>query len=356
MSDTIINFASDNATGAAPEVIEAVTKASEGYAMPYGNDPWTERVVEQVSELFEKDVAAYPIATGTSANSTALACLSKPWGVIYCHDLAHIHNDECGAPEFYSGGAKLLGLPGEDAKFSPGDLDALISGGGAGGVHHAQPAAVSITQATERGGVYTADQVAELSAVAHKHDLPVHMDGARFANAIVASGSSPAEMTWKAGVDVLSFGATKNGAFAAEVVVFFDKDLAEEFELRRKRAGHLFSKMRFVSAQLNAYFENENWRRFAAAANKAATGIADGLANLPGISVTNSVEANILFADISAPVHKSLQDAGFQYYAMNEGADGGVSIRLVTGFNTTDAHVDRFVNAARTGAGLSAAE
>src|SRR5665213_786786 len=223
MSTTGRSFGSDNITPASPEVIDAITAANTGSLHAYGDDPYTSRLTALASELFETEVAIYPVTTGTAANALALSTMTPPYGAVYCHETAHIATDECGAPEFYTGGAKIIGLPGTDGKMVPAQLDEPLRLAAFMGVHHVRPAALSLTQATEWGTVYTPAEVQALSATARAHGLGLHMDGARIANAIARLGCSPAEITWKSGVDVLSLGATKNGAMAAEAVVFFDR-------------------------------------------------------------------------------------------------------------------------------------
>ena len=341
-------FTSDNASGAAPEILDALVAAEVGYAMPYGNDPVTERAVARVRDVFEAPRAAvYFVATGTAANALALACLCPPWATIYCHRGSHIEEDECCAPEFFTGGAKLTLLGGEDAKITEAELRDAIGRTAPHGVHNAQAGALSLTQASEAGAAYSLDEVRRLAGVARDAGLPVHMDGTRLANALARSGVGPAEMTWKAGVDALCLGATKNGAMAAEAVILFDADKAWEFELRRKRGGHLFSKMRFISAQMDAYLADGLWLRLAGHANAMADRLAAGLARA-GARVLNAVGANILFAEITPDQHRRLQAAGARYYAMPpvDPGDPGrrpIRIRLVASFRTTEADVDQFV-------------
>lgn len=307
-----MNFASDNVTGACPAVLDALIAANDGAAAPYGEDPWTARVQERLRVLFDKpDLLAFPVATGTAANALALAALSPPYGAIYCHRDAHINVDECGAPELYTGGAKLVLLPGEGAKIAPESLAEAARGQGV--VHHVQPAAVSITQATEAGCVYRPGEVAALAETARSKTLRLHMDGARFANAVAALAVPPAEVTWKAGVDVLSFGATKNGCLAAEAVVFFRPELAEAFAFHRKRAGHLLSKGRVVSAQLEAYLTEDLWLENARHANAMARRLGEGLAAVPGCRLMFPVEANEVFTDLPAAVVAALQAAGVHF-------------------------------------------
>ena len=261
-----IKFASDNVTGVCPEVLDAILKVNNGDSAPYGNDDLSKILQEKFSKIFEKDVVVYPTASGTAANALALSALTPVFGNIYCHKLSHINTDECGAPEFYTGGAKLITVKGVNGKINPQELSKSI--GGVGVVHHTQPSVVSITQLCETGETYELDEIKEISDTAHKHNLKMHMDGARFANALVSLGASPAEMTWKSGIDVLSFGATKNGCIAAEAIIFFKPELVGNLPFLMKRSGHLLSKMRFVSAQLDAYITGDVWLSNAKHANK----------------------------------------------------------------------------------------
>jgi threonine aldolase len=336
-----MNFCSDNVAGASPEIVEAIARANHGPAMPYGNDDWTRRIEQRLAEIFEREVRVFPVATGTAANVLCLAALAPPWGTIYCHAESHISVDECGAPEFYTGGAKLALLAGTAGKIAAADLVPE----GAGIVHHTQPAAASLTQATEAGTVYTPAEIAAIASVCRSHGLGLHMDGARFANALVALGCTPAELTWKAGVDALSFGATKNGAVAAEAAVFFDPAKAASVGFRRKRGGHLFSKMRFLSAQLDAYLADDLWLRNARHANLMARRLADGLAALPGARLAYEVEANEIFVDLPEPAIRGLEAAGFRFYRWPD--ETSTRLRLVCAFDTEAAHADAFLATAR---------
>ncbi|MDG1431187.1 MAG: aminotransferase class V-fold PLP-dependent enzyme, partial [Paracoccaceae bacterium] len=244
-------FASDNTSPVAPQIMDALAKANESYRASYGNDDEMDEVRRLVREVFEAPQAeVYLVATGTTANVLSLATLVQPWQAIYCHRKAHIAVDECGAPEFYTGGAKLEYVDGAHGKMTPEALETAISAQVKGDVHSVQPGALSVTNVTEAGTVYTADELTALNKLAKSHGVRTHLDGSRFGNAVVSTGSTPAELSWKAGVDVLSFGGTKNGLMGAEAVILFDPDLAWEFELRRKRGGHLFSKHRYLSAQM----------------------------------------------------------------------------------------------------------
>jgi threonine aldolase len=333
---------SDNASGAAPEIMAAVMAASEGYARSYGADDLMVRVTEQLRETFEApEAAVYLVATGTIANSLALALTCPPWGAVFCHEHAHVAEDECGAPEFYTHGAKLALVPGNHGKMTPETLAPVLARTGTS-VHGVQKGMLTITNVTEAGTVYTPAEIATLTAAAQ--GLPCHLDGARFANALAATGATAAEMTWKAGIDLVSFGGTKNGCMGVEAVVIFDPAKAWEFELRRKRGGHLFSKHRFLSAQMSAYLEGGLWLRLASHANAMAARLAAGLAAKPGVTLTHPVQANILFPEWAAGTHARLQAAGAAYYDM-PAPQGREAARLVTSWSTTEADVDRFLAA-----------
>lgn len=336
------DFRSDNTAGAHPLVVEALARAAVGSTPSYGADPWTARLTERLSDLFETPVTVFPVATGTAANALSLAAVTPPWGAVLCHAESHINGDECGAPELQTGGAKLIGLPGADGKLVPDTVAQAILDAIPGSVHRVQPAALSLTQATEAGTLYRLEEVQALSAVARANRLAVHMDGARFANAVAALGCSPAEITWRAGVDVLSLGATKGGALAAEAIVVFRPEIAETLAFRRKRAGHLFSKMRFLSAQLEAWLEDGLWLRLAAHANAMAARLAAGLAEVPGAEFAYPVEANEIFVRLPEPAIAALETAGFGFYRWD-----GPLLRLVTAFDTPAAAVDSFLATAR---------
>ena len=341
-----MDFRSDNTHGASPEIAAALAAANTGTETSYGDDAATNRLEARFAEIFEHEVAVFPVVTGTAANALALAVMTPPFGAVYCHAEAHIMVDECGAPEFYAGGAKLVALDGADGKIACADLAAALAADGAGDVHRVQPSALSLTQLTERGTAYRVDEIAALAEVARRHGLRVHMDGARFTNALVGLGCTPAEMTWRAGVDILSFGATKNGAWAAEAVVVFAPALAVEMAYRRKRAGHLLSKMRFVSAQLEAYLTDELWLRNAAHANAMAQRLAQGLGAVPGAGLAHPVDGNQLFARLPGATIEALIADGFLFYRWPETVAGSTVIRLVTAFDTGEAETAAFVDAA----------
>ncbi len=344
-----MNFASDNTSPVPKEVMEAIVRANVGFPPSYGADPIMECVTDQVRDTFEApEAAVFLVATGTSANSLALATLTEPWMAIYCHRLAHVEEDECNAPEFFTGGAKLHLLDGENAKIDPDSLGRALHAGTNSFVHCPQRGALTLTNVTERGAVYSASEVAALCALAKDYNLPVHMDGARFANALVASNASPADMTWRAGVDALSFGGTKNGLLGVEAVVFFDPKHAWEFELRRKRAGHLFSKHRYLSAQMEAYLESGLWLRLARQANDAADRLRAGLVDA-GAELLYGRDANMVYAAFERSRHRRLMEAGASYYLNGHGAsldgpdDEIMGCRLVTSWCTTEEEVTRFI-------------
>lgn len=339
-----MNFASDNIAGAAPEIMAALLRANEGSAVSYGGDEITARLKVRFSAFFERDVDVYPVVTGTAANALALAAIAPPYGAVLCHELSHIHLDECGAPEMFSGGTKLLALGGADAKLDPAAVQAVLDAYPAGVVHHVQPAALSLTQSTELGTVYSLAEIGRLSELARARGLKLHMDGARFANALVHLGVTPAEATWKAGIDIMSFGATKNGTLAAEAVVVFDPEIARDLSFRRKRAGHLLSKMRFVSAQLEAYLDEGLWRRLATHANAMTARLAEGLA-AAGVALSVHPQANEVFPRLPAATISRLREAGaiFHPWPMAGDSKDARTVRLVTSFQTTEEEISRFL-------------
>jgi threonine aldolase len=344
-----MNFRSDNEVGAHPAIIEAVGRAfSSGSAFSYGADEWTQRVESRLREIFDKpDLVAFPVVTGTAANSLALACCTPPWGSIFCHPTAHIAAEETNAPEFFTSGARLFRVDGPTGKIDPRKLAEALAQPVYGVVHFPQPSAVSISQATESGTVYAPEEIAAIATATHRHGLKLHMDGARFANALSFVGCSPAELSWKAGVDVLSFGATKNGAMAAEVVIFFNAELGREFEFRRKRGGHLLSKLRLLSAQLDAYLTDGLWLSNARHANAMARRLVAGLTPLKGTALLYPVDANEIFVILPAHMHDALQESGAQYHPWPSDRPGERAFRLVTAFDTDPAAVDSFLSIAK---------
>ena len=336
-----MNFTSDNEAPAHPAMIEAIANANEGFATAYSNDAWSRQLDQRFSECFDTDCRVLPIATGTAANCVAIAELSPPWGAVLCHELAHIHNDENGAPEFYSAGAKLMPLPGEDGKLDASTVASAIDGAGTHGVHNVKPSVVSVTQATECGTTYRPEEIRAIAAATHERGLALHMDGARFANAVRHLGCHPAETTWKAGVDVLSFGATKNGAMTAEaIVVFGHPEWLEGMERRRKRAGHLLSKMRYVSAQLLAQLENDLWLELAENANSRASQLAKGIEASPDASLHWPVESNEVFMKAAPEKLAALKEQGFLFHIWPGHDD---LARLVCSWATREDDVSAFL-------------
>jgi threonine aldolase len=350
-----MNFASDNTAGIAAPILEAIGTANTGYALGYGNDDWTARVEQRFAEILEREVAVFLVPTGTAANALALAHLSPPWGAVLCHAESHVAVDECGAPEFFGGGIKLIGLTGEGSKIAPDTLRAALEDGQWGGPHHVSPSVLSLSQATECGTVYRVAEIRELAAIAHRHGVAVHMDGARLGNALARMNVSPAEATWKAGVDALSFGATKGGAMGAEAVIFFDPRRGANMQDRRKRGGALASKHRFIAAQIEAFLADDLWLKLARHANAMADRLSAGLA-AAGCKPVWPIEANEVFALLSAARDNKLKAAGAAYYPWKSEslpkdisvAAGDTLMRFVTSFQTTQDDVDRFLAVLRS--------
>jgi threonine aldolase len=322
-------FASDNVTCACPEVMDAVVAANSGIAESYGNDEWSSSLQKTLSDIFETAVVVFPAVTGTASNALALSALAPVFGKIYCHELAHINTDECGAPEFFTGGAKLIPLRSTNGRIDTSDLSQTIRG--SGNVHVPQPAVVSITQSCETGTIYQLDEIVAISKTAHDHALRVHMDGARFANALASLDVSPAEMTWKSGIDVLTLGGTKNGCLAAEAVVFFKPELVGNFPFLHKRSGQLLSKMRFISSQLEAYLSDDVWLRNARHANAMAKILSEGLASFSNIKLAYPTQSNEVFVHLPFEVIDYLNNAG---YDINEDELDGKTVRFVTAWNS----------------------
>lgn len=337
-----MNFASDNTSGAAPEILAALIDANQGYSPAYGADALMKDVTEEIRKQFDApEAVVYLVATGTAANALSLAICCPPWSGIFCHPQSHIQVDECAAPEFYTGGAKLTLVSGDGGKMSLEALSSAISEAGKNGVHSIFAGAVSLSNVTEAGTIYTPTEVAELADLARRNGIPCHMDGARFANAIAATGVSPADLTWRAGVDVLSFGGTKNGCLGVEAVIIFDGARAWEFELRRKRAGHLFSKHRFLSAQMAAYLRDGLWIGLATKANESAALLAQQLATVDDVRQCHPVEANIMFLEWPKVVGDRLRAANLSFKEWPLTGDRE-RVRLVTSWSTTSDEIDTF--------------
>ncbi|OWU84138.1 threonine aldolase [Oceanicola sp. 22II-s10i] len=348
-----MQFRSDNYGPAHPKVMEAVVAANSGYDVSYGADAPMERVTALVREIFgAPEAAVYLVATGTAANVLALGTLTQPWQTVFCTPHAHIAVDECNAPEFFTGGAKLT-LVGEADKMSAEGLREVMAPVENRGVHGAQRGPVSITNTTELGRCYSVDEVAAIAKVAHGFDQPLYMDGARLGNAVAALGCSPADLTTRAGVDAVSIGGTKNGCLGVEAVVFFDPAKAWEFELRRKRGAHLFSKHRFLAAQMEAYLLDGLWLETAAEANARCARLAEGLDTVPGAEFLHRPEANAAFVSLPRETHRRLRAGGGHYYLWDAddaelAQDGGPLLaRMVCDWSLPESEIDRFVALAR---------
>jgi len=335
---TEINFRSDNVATVSPEILRALERVNQGPAASYGDDEWSKALDRAFSALFETDVSVFPVATGTAANALGLAAAVRPYGGIFCHEHAHIHTSEGAATEAFTGGAKLLPLAGEGFRLGADGLGQALARAEWGVRNRAQPDAVSITQATEHGTVYRLDELTALGDLARSAKIKFHMDGARFANALATLGCSPAEMSWRRGVDILSFGATKNGAMSSEAIVVFDPSLVEPLSYRLRRAGQTWSKMRFAAAQLLAYVEDGLYLRSATRANALASRLGVAMAAVPGVTLLAPVEANLVFLAMAPAMVDALIAGGVRVARRSPGV-----IRLVTRFDGSDEDVDRFV-------------
>lgn len=348
-----MNFASDNVVGVHPDILAAMVAANEGSQASYGADEYTARATARLAEVFQTDLQAFPVLTGTAANSLCLATMTPSFGGVLCHADAHILVDECGAPELFTGGAKLIGLPEAGGKLTPEGVQHRLDGF-VRGEHDPRPSAVSLTQATELGTVYSVEEITAMAEMARGNGMRVHMDGARFANALVSLGCTPAAMTWQAGVDALSFGGTKNGAMALEVVVLFDPALADGFAHRRMKAAQLLSKGRFLGAQLEAYLAQDRWLSTAAHANAMATRLAEGLAAIDGVRLPLPTQANEVFPIMPRALFEHLEAADVHFYewpGVGPGTDtigaDEVFARFVCAFTTTPQAVDDLLALAR---------
>ena len=309
------NFRSDNESPVAPQIWAALEQANQGMAWAYADDPWSQRLDEAFSDLFETETTVLPVATGTVANSIALACVTPPWGTVFCHRGAHISSDESGAPEFFGYGLRLVQVDGANGKISPADLSAAIHASEGHGIHSYIPSALSLTQSTESGALYQPEELTELYALALDKGMSTHMDGARFGNAVASLGCSPAESSWRTGAQLLSFGASKNGCMAAEALLIFGRpELLESAQRMRKRSGHLLSKMRYVSAQLLAYIEDNLWLELASHANKQAAAFALAIEAHSTARLEFPVEANEVFIRWTVENLEGLENNGIQFH------------------------------------------
>jgi threonine aldolase len=350
----MIDYRSDNTGRAAPEILDAILRANTGTALGYGADEWTARLQERFGELFETKVRVFPVATGTAANALALAATSPSWGLVYCSEAAHINTSEANAAGFFGGGLKLAPVAGKDGRIDPDAFARSLAAIQPGQLHRGQPAAVNLTQASDLGTVYSLDEIRAIADVAKTRRLKVHMDGARFANALARLGCSPAEMSWRAGVDILSFGATKNGGALCDAIVVFaqgpNNELADGLAVQLRRAGQVWSKMRFASAQLMAYIEEGLWLRLATASNAAAARIATGIEGLSGLRLAAPVDVNEIFLELPTRVMDALEQDGFQFYRRS-----ATLARFVCRFDTTEAEADALIDALRRHCGAAPA-
>lgn len=331
---SIIDFRSDNTGAAAPQIIEAIAAANTGTAAGYGADEWTAALQQRFSDLFETKVRVFPVATGTAANALALASIAPSFGAVYCSPIAHIETSEGNATGFFGAGTKLVHVGGPHGKVDASALQEALAGAGVGLTHKSQPAAVNMTQATDLGAVYRLDEIRGVTDVARAHGLKVHMDGARFANAVARLGCTPAEVTWKAGVDILSFGMTKNGGVMADAIVVFSPDVAQLLAFHLRRAGQVWSKMRFASAQLIRYVEDGLWLDLAGRSNAAAARIAAALEKEPGVRLVAPVEANEVFVEVPSAAMDALEKDGLRFFRR-----GPRLARFVCRWDTTDAEI-----------------
>jgi threonine aldolase len=338
----MIDYRSDNTGRAAPEILEALVRANRDTALGYGADQWTAALQQHFSDLFETAVRVFPVATGTAANALALAALGPSWGIVYCSEAAHINTSEANAASFFGGGLKLAPVGGEHGKISADSLAETLAAIAPGQLHRGQPSAVSLTQASDLGTVYSIAEIRAIAAMAKARGLRLHMDGARFANAVARLGCSPAEPTWRAGIDIMSFGATKNGGALCDAIVVFSPELADGLAIQLRRAGQVWSKMRFASAQLIAYVENGLWLDMARSSNAIAARIAAGLAEIPGTRLLAPVEANEIFLELPHGVMDALEADGFQFYRRSQ-----TLARFVCRFDTTEAEADALLAALR---------
>src|SRR5215510_140973 len=333
------HFASDNYAGICPEAFAALAQANTGHEVSYGNDTWTAKASDLIRDVFETKCEVFLVFNGTSANSLSLASLCQPYHSILCHEIAHVEVSECGAPEFFTNGTKVLLLPGESGKIESAAIERAVTR--RTDIHYPKPRALTLTQATEVGTVYTPDELKALWGVARKFGLRVHMDGARFANAAASLGVAPKEITWQAGVDVLSFGGTKNGIGVGEAVVFFNVELAREFDYRCKQGGQLASKMRFLSAPWVGMLRDGAWLQHARHANAMAARLEAGLAGVANVSVSYPVQTNAVFAKIPEPAVDALHELGWKFYTH---VGGWEESRLMCSWDTTQEDVDEFVD------------
>ncbi|MCY4260530.1 MAG: beta-eliminating lyase-related protein [Rhodobacteraceae bacterium] len=349
-----MNFASDNTSPAAPGIVDALLAANTGCVPSYGAEHAMDELTVLIRDLFESPQAnVFLVGTGTAANALAVASVCPPWGTVFCHRESHVNQDECGAPEFFTGGSKLTLVDGDHARIDSRHLQRALEETGCLGVHNVQPGSLSLTNATEFGTVYMPDEISALTSLARDADIPTHLDGARFANALIATASTPAELSWRVGIDILTLGGTKNGLFGAEAVIFFNPSHIAAFEFRRKRAGHLHSKHRYLSAQMLAYLQDDLWLKLAQRANAAASTLANGLRAIPSITLIHPAQANMIFFSAPRSLHRFLRERGAVYYLLPpdpdpDGAEEAcLTGRLVCNWQTDSDSIDSFLDHCR---------
>jgi threonine aldolase len=338
----MIDYRSDNTGQAAPQILEALLRANRDTALGYGADEWTAALQQHFSDLFETAVRVFPVATGTAANALSLAAISPSWGIVYCNEAAHINTSEANAAGFFGGGLKLVPVAGEHGRISAERLAEAVAAIAPGQLHRGQPAAVNLTQASDLGTVYSLAEIGAVAEAAKARGLRLHMDGARFANAVARLGCSPAEASWRAGIDIMSFGATKNGGALCDAIVVFAPELVDGLAVQLRRAGQVWSKMRFASAQLLAYVENGLWLDMARSSNMIAARIAAGLAGIPGARLLAPVEVNEIFLELPGAVMDALDADGFGFYRRSK-----TLARFVCRFDATEAEADALLAALR---------
>ncbi|MBE9043029.1 low specificity L-threonine aldolase [Pleurocapsales cyanobacterium LEGE 10410] len=330
-------FASDNYSGICPEAMEYLVKANQGSALAYGNDEWTQRAADYFRQIFATDCEVFFVFNGTAANSLSLAALCQSYHSVICHELAHVETDECGAPEYASNGSKLLLGKGKNGKLTPETITAIINK--RADIHYPKPKVISLTQATELGTLYTVEEMMAIKEIAHKYQLKIHLDGARFANAVVAMNQTPAELTWKCGVDVLCFCGTKNGMALGEAIIFFNRELAEDFAYRCKQAGQLASKMRFIAAPFLGLLETGAWLKNARHANECAEYLEQKLSAIPELKLLFPRQVNSVFVEMPEKVIKALRAKNWHFYTFI----GVGGVRFVCAWDTTQSCIDRLI-------------
>lgn len=339
----MLDFRSDNTSQASDQIIKSIINANSGSVSSYGEDHYTEELYKNMNKIFDRSVEVFPVFTGSAANILSFACSVPPYGAIFCAENSHVDIDECNGPEFYTGGAKIVSIKSDNGKLNPEDLSDKIKNFSPHGFHNPLPVAITLTQSTEVGTVYTPNEIMEISKIAKSYNMILHLDGARISNALAYLGCSWADISWKAGVDLLSLGTTKNGTIAAEAIILFHMGLSDKLEYFRKRGGHLVSKMRFLSAQLNAFISDDLWKQNALHANNMAIRLVDGIKEIRAIQLAYPVESNGVFLKLPKSIAEGLIERGFKFYPW--GGQNSNIYRFMFSFNTPENSVDNLVNA-----------